>query len=61
MYVKGSNTEAFDEFGSSVALGRDGRTIVVGARFEDSGARAFNGNEGDNSVMDAGAVYVFGR
>ena len=30
-YVKGANTEAFDEFGGSVALSRDGRTMVVTA------------------------------
>ena len=57
-YVKGSNTEAYDEFGSSVALSRDGRTMAVGARGEDSGA---NGNQADNSVDEAGAVYVFTR
>jgi hypothetical protein len=56
VYAKGSNTEAFDEFGSAVALDRSGRTMVVGAHFEDS-----NGDEGDNSLVDAGAVYVFQR
>jgi hypothetical protein len=60
-YVKGANTEAFDEFGSSVALSRDGRTLVVGARGEDSGASGVNGNQADNSVDEAGAVYVFSR
>jgi hypothetical protein len=58
-YVKGSNTEAFDEFGSSVALSRDGRTRVVGARGEDSAAKGVSGNQTDNSVDEAGAVYVF--
>jgi hypothetical protein len=58
-YVKGSNNEAFDEFGSSAALSRDGRTLAVGARGEDSGARGINGNQADNSVKEAGAVYVF--
>jgi hypothetical protein len=60
-YVKGANTEAFDEFGSSVALTRDGRTLVVGARGEDSGATGVNGNAADNSVDEAGAVYVLTR
>src|SRR6185295_7983564 len=32
-YIKGSNTEAFDEIGSSLAMSRDG-TLVVGARGE---------------------------
>ena len=58
-YVKGSNNEAFDEFGSSVALSRDGRTMAVGARGEDSGAKGVNGNQADNSTKEAGAVYVF--
>jgi hypothetical protein len=58
-YVKGSNTQAFDEFGGAVALTRDGRTLVVTAHGEDSGARGVNGNLADNSVDEAGAAYVF--
>jgi hypothetical protein len=58
-YVKGSNTEAFDEFGSSVALSRDGKTMAVGARAERSAAKGINGNQADNSAPEAGAVYVF--
>ena len=57
-YVKGSNTEKYDEFGSAVALSRNG-TMAVGARMEDSGAKGMNGNEIDNSVTDSGAVYIF--
>ena len=60
-YVKGSNTQAFDEFGGSVGLSRDGRTMVVGARGEDSNARGANGSQADNSVDEAGAAYVFSR
>jgi trimeric autotransporter adhesin len=60
-YVKGANTEAFDEFGGAVALNRDGRALVVGARGEDSRATGVNGNAADNSVDEAGAVYVFTR
>jgi hypothetical protein len=60
-YLKASNNEAFDEFGGSVGLSRDGRTIVVGARGEDSSARGVNGNQADNSVDEAGAAYVFTR
>ena len=58
-YVKATNNEAFDEFGSSVALSRDGRTLAVGARGEDSSAKGINGNQADNSMKEAGAVYVF--
>jgi hypothetical protein len=58
-YLKGSNTEAYDEFGSSVALDRAGSTLVVSARAEDSAARGVGGNQADNSAQEAGAAYVF--
>jgi len=58
-YIKGSNTEAFDEFGSSVALDRTGRALVVTSRGEDGNAAGANGNQADNSVEEAGAAYVF--
>jgi FG-GAP repeat protein len=69
-YVKGSNTEAGDEFGSAVALNGDGRLMAVGAHNEDGAGRGVNppspdgfggtsGAEVDNSADDSGAVYVF--
>jgi predicted amidohydrolase YtcJ len=58
-YIKGSNTEAFDEFGSSVALDRTGTTLVASARGEDSAARGVNGNQANNAADEAGAVYAF--
>jgi hypothetical protein len=58
-YLKGSNTEAFDEFGSSVAFDRAGTTLAATSRGEDSGARGVNGNQNDNSADEAGAAYVF--
>jgi hypothetical protein len=61
IYFKGSNTEKFDEFGSAVALSRDGRTMAVGAHFESSGAKGINGNQADNSMSQSGAVYIFTR
>jgi hypothetical protein len=60
-YVKGSNTRKFDEFGSAVALSRDGRTMAVGAHFQSGGAKGVNGNEADASVPKSGAAYVFVR
>ena len=53
-YLEASNAEADDKFGSSLAV--SGRTIVVGASGEDSSG---SGGQGDNSVIDSGAVYVF--
>lgn len=60
-YVKASNTDDFDQFGSFVALSGDGDTLAVGARFESSGATGIDGDQSDNSVFGAGAVYVFTR
>jgi hypothetical protein len=57
--VKGSNTEAGDEFGSAVALSTDGRIMAVGAHNEDSSARGIDGDQADSSADDSGAVYVF--
>ena len=58
-FIKSTRNEAFDEFGSALALSRDGRTLVVGARGEDSAAKGVNGNQNDNSASEAGAAYVF--
>jgi len=60
-YIKASNNEAFDEFGGSLAVNRDGRMMVVGARGEDSSARGVNGNQADNTLDESGAIYVFAR
>ncbi|MEZ5352872.1 MAG: FG-GAP repeat protein [Bryobacteraceae bacterium] len=58
-YLKASNTDASDWFGSSVAISGD--TVVVGALGEDSNATGINGNQADNSASNAGAAYVFVR
>ena len=57
-YLKASNAEASDRFGSSSAISGD--TLVVGAIFEDSDADSVDGDETDNSASGAGAAYVFG-
>lgn len=58
-YVKASNAEAYDEFGSSMALSKDGKLMAVGARSEASGAKGIGGNQNDNSARESGAVYIF--
>ena len=58
-YIKASNTDEADEFGHSLSLSSDGNTLAVGAPFEDSSATGIEGDESDNSLLDAGAVYVF--
>jgi len=62
-YIKASNTEAVDFFGTSLALSNGGNTLVIGA-IEDSNATGIStdgGGEEDNSAERAGAVYVFSR
>jgi hypothetical protein len=58
-YVKASNADAYDEFGGSVALSRDGRTMVVSAHSEDGSSHGVGGNQADNGSMESGAAYVF--
>ncbi|MCX8099048.1 MAG: hypothetical protein N3F11_08645 [Casimicrobiaceae bacterium] len=58
-YIKASNTEEWDVFGSSVALSSDGNTLAVGAPWEDSNATGVNGDQSNDSASGSGAVYVF--
>ena len=58
-YLKASNTETGDSFGTSVALSGD--TLVVGAPAEDSNATGVGGTQSNNSALGSGAVYVFTR
>src|SRR6266852_5220899 len=54
VYMKASNAEAYDEFGSAMALSKDGKLLAVGARREASAAKGVNGNQNDNSAMCSG-------
>ncbi|MCA8944076.1 MAG: FG-GAP repeat protein [Planctomycetes bacterium] len=58
-YLKASNTDLGDEFGTAVAISND--RIVVGALGEDSNALGVDGDQADNSANDSGAAYVFAR
>jgi len=58
-YLKASNTETNDQFGSSVAISSD--TVVVGALTEDSNATGVDGTQSDNTASNSGAAYVFTR
>ena len=63
-YIKASNTGGRDDgdtFGYTIALSDDGATLAVGAPSEDSSSTGNNINQGDNSAVGAGAVYVFTR
>jgi hypothetical protein len=58
-YLKASNTELEDRFGSAVVIAGD--TVVIGALGEDSNASGVDGNQVNNSIASAGAAYVFIR
>jgi hypothetical protein len=57
LYLKASNTDAGDFFGSSVAL--DNGLIIIGAIDEASNATGINGDQDNNDAPGAGAVYIF--
>lgn len=59
-FVKNSNAQEGDSFGTSIALSTDGNTMVVGAIGEDSQAKGVNGNQADNSCYypDKDSLYV---
>lgn len=64
-YIKPSNADAGDRFGSPLFAGsslqlRDD-VLIVGASYEDSGAVGVHGDPSSNAAETAGAVYVFTR
>jgi len=60
-YIKASNTNAEDAFGTAVAVSGD--TIVVGAWLEDSSSTGVGGPQGNDpfEASGAGTAYVFER
>ena len=58
-YLKASNTGFGDAFGSSISLFGD--YLAVGAPSEGSNATGISGDESNNSMWGAGAVYLFKR
>lgn len=60
-YVKASNTQTWDFFGTAVSLSADGSTLAVGAPGEQSSAVGVAGDQTDNSLSSVGAIYVYRR
>jgi len=64
-YIKASNTEAFDQFGWSVALNAAANSLAVGAYGEGSAATWVGGNQQYdcltqiNCASGSGAVYLY--
>ncbi|RPH42276.1 MAG: integrin [Burkholderiales bacterium] len=60
-YVKASNADSSDQFGTAVALSANGDTLAVGASGERGATGGINGDGTSNSAAFAGAAYVFMR
>lgn len=58
-FVKAPNARESAEFGASVALSADGKTLAVGSIRENSSAKGINGNQADQGARDSGAAYVY--
>ena len=58
-YLKASNTDSGDAFGTCVAV--SGNFIAVGAQLESGGAAGINGDQASNTMLYAGATYLFRR
>jgi trimeric autotransporter adhesin len=56
-YLKASNTDGGDTFGSSIAVSE--HALIVGATHESSGATGIDGDQQNNGAPDSGAIYVF--
>jgi len=59
-YVKASNTNKDDMFGTAIALSGDGSTLAVSAPDEDSAAKGVN-STAKTSITNSGAVYIYTR
>ena len=55
--LRGRKTEAFDRFGSAVAIFDE--TAIIGARYEESDATGIDGDEDNNLLGQTGAAYTF--
>lgn len=58
-YLKASNSDDDDQFGSAVSLSGD--SLAVGAHNEASKSTGIDGTQSNNSWPGTGAVYVFAR
>ncbi len=56
-YLKASNTDSVDAFGSAVAVSGD--LVAVSSPNEDGNATGINGDQSNNTGTDSGAVYLF--
>ena len=57
-YVKAPFPGAY-QLGDNIALSGDGKTLVAGSEWEDSGATGIGGNQFDDSNPYSGVVYLY--
>ena len=48
-----------NRIGEAVALSGSGRTLAIGAPYENSAARGIDGDRTDTSLQESGAVYLY--
>jgi len=60
-YIKASNTDPQDYFGSSISISEDGMYLAIGAYKESSNSNVINGDQSNNSANQSGAVYIFNK
>lgn len=60
-YIKSSNSEQFDSFGTGISLSANGNVLAASAGGEDGGSSGLYGDPASNSLSSAGAVYLFTR
>lgn len=58
-FIKASNAEIADAFGSAVSMSGDGASLVIGAPNENSAAQGVSYDESDNQHANSGAAYLF--
>jgi hypothetical protein len=58
-YIKASNAGGNDYFAVSLSLSADSNTLAVGAYDEDGSSTGINGDQDDDLMETAGAVYLY--
>ena len=58
-YLKAKKPSRTDLFGSSLAISDDGETVAIGVPGDDSSTNGVNSDDGDDSMQDSGAVYIY--
>lgn len=58
-YIKASNTDAGDLFGSSLMLDASGNSLLIGAPMEQSKYTGLDARQVDNSFAEAGGAYLY--